>query len=72
MKSAFKLQDGKRFIIETTSTTITVYHCDSDWDKIGEFTNMKLMRDEEEYHSFLRKSYLPQYFVKDISTLFTV
>lgn len=73
MQSAFEVENGKRFIIETNLTTIIVYQCDQYWAKISEVANLNLMRDElkreeEDYHHFLRKSYLPEFFVKEEST----
>jgi hypothetical protein len=69
MQSAFELQHGKRFLLETTSTTVTVYHCDEDWNKISEFSNMDLPGSQQDYHLVLRKSYLPKYFVPESSTI---
>jgi hypothetical protein len=69
MQSAFELQGGKRFILETTPTTIIVYQCDQDWNKISEFSKMDLSGPEEDYHLVLRKSYLPKYFVEEQSTI---
>jgi hypothetical protein len=71
MQSAFKLQEGKRFIVETTPTIIRVYHCDQDWKKISEFSSMALSGPQGDYHLVLRKSYLPKYFVEEKSSVIT-
>jgi hypothetical protein len=68
MLSAFEVENGKRFIFETTATTITVYYCNGDWQKLSEFANFDLMSPERDYHLMLRKSYLPEYFVQEQST----
>jgi hypothetical protein len=69
MQSAFLFETGRRIIFETTFTTITVYHCDQNWQKIKEFANMDLSGPEEDYHLVLRISYLPKYFVEEQSTV---
>jgi hypothetical protein len=69
MQSAFIFENGKRVVFETTPTTITVYHCDEDWNKLKEFANFELTSPEEDYHFSLRKLYMPIYFVEQESTL---
>jgi hypothetical protein len=69
MQSAFEVENGKRFIFETTPITITVYHCNGDWQKISEFASFNLMSPEQEYHTMLGKGYLPECFVEQQSTI---
>jgi hypothetical protein len=71
MQSAFQVEDSKRLMFETTSTTISVYYCDQNWQKIKEFANFELTSHQEEYHLFLRRSYLPKYFVEEQSSVIT-
>jgi hypothetical protein len=56
-------------LFETTSTTITIYHCDENWNKLSEFANFELTSTEEDYHFTLRKLYIPIYFVEEESSV---
>jgi hypothetical protein len=67
MRSAFEFEDGKRMLFETSATTIIVYLCDEDWNKVAEYAHFELTSHQEDYHFYLRKMSLTQYFVKDIS-----